>query len=210
MFECSIGHFDSFIGRPVGAIAEEIQFPLKANKGCLGHLVERLLGARASNSPGPDLPHLGIEIKTLPVSPLGQVLENTYVCKITLPFEETQFSASKFLYKARKILFVPLVGSKSQTFSSKILGQPFLWEAVGEDLAVLTKDWIELSAYLRLGLWSELNSQLGEVLHIRPKAAHSRDFVCFHALGQKHRIVPMGFYLRKSWTQLLIEKHYAY
>jgi DNA mismatch repair protein MutH len=210
VFESEFSLFESFLGRSFGQIAQEIGFPLQETKGCLGHLVERLLGARSSNSPGPDLPHLGLEIKTLPISRLGKVLENTYVCKISLPFRETNFSSSKFLYKAKKILFIPIIGDKVEKMSSKILGQPFVWEACGLDKRILAKDWFELSSYLRLGLWSELNSQLGEILHIRPKAAHSRDFISFEALGQKHQIVPLGFYFRKSWTQQLVEKHYAY
>lgn len=199
-----------YIGLNISEIAALQGSLFKSHKGHAGQIIETLLGADGSNAKGPDLPDLGVEIKTLPINLDVKVMENTFVCCISLPFTETQFESSDFYLKAKRILFVPIIVKKKGSLSDKVLAEPFLWELNGKDLSIIKQDWIELSSYLRLGSWSSINSTLGEILHIRPKAANSRELSMFQALGGHHRILPIGFYLRKSFTQSLVEINYAY
>lgn len=209
MLEFSLNLIQPYIGQRMCEIAQIKGFALKNRKGDIGQIVEQLFGVKPSSYAGPDLPELGIEIKTLPVNLCGAVIENTYVNKISLPFRETDFEHSCLWQKIKKIIFVPVIGDKQDKLENRRLGQPFIWEASGGEFRQLKQDWLDLTQYLRLGMWTLINSKLGEILHIRPKAAHGRDLSTFDALGQEHCILPMGFYLRKSFTQLLIEKNYA-
>lgn len=210
MLKVPLHHIHAQVGRSIGDIASEQGFVFKNNKGDVGHLVEQLLGVKSSSFKGPDLPQYGLEIKTLPVDRQGRVLENTFVSRITLPFTETNFTLSEFWYKAQKILFVPIIGNKNSESTDRILAQPFIWQACAKEFEVISQDWIDLSSYLRLGAWAKINSKIGDILHIRPKAAHAQDLCSFEALGQQHQILPLGFYLRKSFTQSLIERNYVY
>jgi len=53
---------------------------LKRDKGWVGGLLERWLGASAGSKPEQDFSALGIELKTIPVDSLGRPLETTFVC----------------------------------------------------------------------------------------------------------------------------------
>ncbi|MFT5521994.1 MAG: DNA mismatch repair protein MutH, partial [Enterobacterales bacterium] len=59
-----------------------IQVPedLRREKGWVGQLLEKVLGATAGNKPEPDFVGLGIELKTLPIDARGFPSESTYVC----------------------------------------------------------------------------------------------------------------------------------
>ena len=49
-------------------------------KGWAGQLIELYLGATAGSKQQQDFPTLGVELKTIPVSPDAKPLETTYVC----------------------------------------------------------------------------------------------------------------------------------
>ena len=49
-------------------------------KGFAGQLIELALGANAGSSPLPDFPHLGVELKTIPIADGLKPLESTHIC----------------------------------------------------------------------------------------------------------------------------------
>ena len=53
---------------------------LKKDKGWVGQLIEWHLGAPAGSKAEQDFKHLGIELKTIPISYTGKPLETTFVC----------------------------------------------------------------------------------------------------------------------------------
>lgn len=71
-------------GYTMKALADAAGLPipndLKRDKGWVGMLLEHYLGASAGSKPEQDFPHLGIELKTIPVSQQGNPLETTFVC----------------------------------------------------------------------------------------------------------------------------------
>ena len=77
-----------FAGMELHDIAQMLNFCLPANlrrdKGYVGQLAEHLLGADAGNLAEPDFTKLGMELKTLPVSTQGKVLESTYISVVSL------------------------------------------------------------------------------------------------------------------------------
>ncbi|WP_312771407.1 MutH/Sau3AI family endonuclease, partial [Escherichia coli] len=53
---------------------------LKRDKGWIGVLLERWLGASAGSKPEQDFAALGVELKTIPIDSQGRPLETTFVC----------------------------------------------------------------------------------------------------------------------------------
>ena len=53
---------------------------LKRDKGWIGVLLERWLGASAGSKPEQDFAALGVELKTIPIDSEGRPLETTFVC----------------------------------------------------------------------------------------------------------------------------------
>ncbi len=76
-------------GRTLDAIAEGMRAPKVGGglheKGTVGQLLERALGATGGSRAEPDFPAIGVELKTVPVDETGRPRESTYVC--TLPLE---------------------------------------------------------------------------------------------------------------------------
>ena len=70
-------------GLSLGEIAEQlgVMVPndLTRHKGWIGLLLEQVLGASAGSRPEPDFPHLGIELKSLPINEQAKPLETTFV-----------------------------------------------------------------------------------------------------------------------------------
>src|SRR5581483_3685824 len=70
----------SLAGRTLGEIAAQMHISLPANlqrrKGVIGELIEQALGASGGSRPEPDLPAIGIEIKTIPVDAEGKPRES--------------------------------------------------------------------------------------------------------------------------------------
>ena len=201
-------NFLEYLGQPVYQLA--LGSNKKEHKGLAGQLIETSLGACSGNSRHPDLIQYGIEIKTIPVNFDGTPHEHTYINKISLPYHEINFEDSFVWMKLKKILWIPLIGKKTTPMLEKIIGLPILWEPNENEKNILEKDWTELSNLIRQQEFDKINSQLGEYLHIRPKAASSEDKIAIKIDGFLKKIVPIGFYLRKDLTKKIIQQHYLY
>jgi DNA mismatch repair protein MutH len=70
---------DQTLGDLANAVAMTVPNDFRREKGFIGQLLERILGASAGNLSKPDFTHLGIELKTLPLNANGQPKESTYV-----------------------------------------------------------------------------------------------------------------------------------
>ena len=96
-------------GLSVRALAQRHGQEARDQKGRVGALIERALGAGAGAQPGPDFPALGVELKTVPVDDAGRVRESTFVCRLSLrAAEELDFEDSRVLAKLRHVLFIPI------------------------------------------------------------------------------------------------------
>ncbi len=195
-------------------IAERVQLPCPTHltyaKGWLGQCLEILLGSTAGSQPIPDFEQLGIELKTIPISPELIPLESTYVCSAPLPFRDTVWQTSRVYHKLRCVLWVPIVTVPGQPFQKRRLGQAFLWTPTAEQGHYLQTDWEELTEYLTLGHLSGLSARLGTYLHIRPKAMTSQvRVVTTDHQGDALETIPKGFYLRTALTEQILKNQYA-
>lgn len=183
----------------------------RRSKGWAGRLMESVLGASAGSRAEPDFPHLGIELKTLPVDRRGLPRESTYVCNapldgsLVVPWESSWVRG-----KLARVLWILVVGGAEDPVGEKRVGGPLLWSPSPEEEALLRSDWDELIALVVGGEHGRLTAHLGKALQVRPKAAHAREMTW--ALGDEAEWVrtnPRGFYLRPSFTRGIVARHFV-
>ena len=183
---------------------------LRTNKGWVGQLIEWHLGATAGSKPEQDFKHLGIELKTIPIDQYGKVLETTFVC--STPILNTTgltWENSNICNKLSQVLWVPVQGERAIPLAKRIVGNGFLWSATEHQTHMLKSDWHELMEKIALGQIESISARDGEVLQLRPKAANGKALT--DAYGQNGEIIkvrPRGFYLKKAFTQLIIDKQF--
>lgn len=83
---------------------------------------------------------------------------------------------------------------------------PILWQPNAEQEQQLARDWEELMEMIVLGDYGKINARVGEVLQLRPKGANSRERTRgFDVKGNSIQTLPLGFYLRKIFTQKILQ-----
>ncbi|AKJ43927.1 DNA mismatch repair protein MutH [Pragia fontium] len=192
------------------AAAMPIPNDLKRDKGWVGMLLERYLGASAGSKPEQDFPHLGVELKTIPVNAQGKPLETTFVCVAPLTGNVgVTWENSHLRKKLRRVLWVPVEGERSKPLAQRRIGTALLWSPDSHEEQQLRHDWEELMDLIVLGKVESITARHGEVLQIRPKAANSRALTeAVGEFGQPITTLPRGFYLKKAFTGALLAKHF--
>ena len=201
-------------GRTLAQVAEERRLAvpenLRRSKGWVGQLLEEALGATAASRAEPDFPHLGVELKTIPVSPMGVPKESTYVCVAPLdaPAEPT-WQRSWARRKLSCVLWMPII-DPGGPLGQRLIGGPVLWRPSEEEAATLKADWELLSGLIAQGDFDRINARLGKALQLRPKAANAKEMAW--VLGEEGEWVqtgPLGYYLRQRFTRALLARHLA-
>lgn len=189
----------------------ELPVDLRREKGIVGQLLEIALGASAGSKAEPDFPHLHIELKTIPVDEQGHPLESTYVCVAPMTgFTVERFEDSWVYRKLSKVLWVPVLSSRHIALGERVIGRAFLWQPTVDDIAILRQDWEELMELLRLGKLSHIKGQHGTALQLRPKGANSQARTsALNEEGATVQALPRGFYLKTSFTSLMLQRVFA-
>lgn len=202
-------------GYTLGELAELTGMPtprdLKRDKGWIGVLLERWLGASAGSKPEQDFAALGVELKTIPIDPLGGPLETTFVCVAPLTGNTgVVWETSHVRHKLKRVLWVPVEGSRTIPLAERRVGSPLLWSPDADEEQQLRQDWEELMDLIVLGQVTRITARHGEVLQLRPKAANSKALT--EAIGEHGEPIltlPRGFYLKKNFTRALLARHFA-
>lgn len=198
-------------GRTLGELGEALAIAIpnepKRAKGLAGRLVEQWLGADAGSRDEPDFRTLGIELKTIPLGHDGRPRESTFVCSIDLrAITETEWEGSRVRRKLARVLWVPIEAEPSVPLADRRVGAALLWSPSAEQEAALRADWELLVGRMAAGEGELLTAHEGRVLQVRPKAANaSIDRRAADADGAPMRTAPRGFYLRTSFTQMLVD-----
>lgn len=202
-------------GLTLSQLAEQCQLQLPANlqreKGTVGQLLELVLGASSGSKAEPDFPHLGVELKTLPVDRFGKPLESTYVCVAPLTdVAGLRWHESWVCRKLSRVLFVPILAERTIPLAERQIGSAFLWSPDAEQQALLQQDWEELMELIVLGGIDRIKGAHGKVLQLRPKAANSKALTsAIGADGQPIQTLPRGFYLKASFTASLLANQFG-
>ena len=200
----------SIAGLTFGELADELHIPvppdLKRDKGWVGMLLERALGATAGSKAEQDFSHLGVELKTLPINTEGYPLETTFVSLAPLVQNSgVKWENSHVRHKLSCVLWMPIEGSRHIPLRERHIGAPILWKPTAEQECQLKQDWEELMDLIVLGKLDQITARIGEVMQLRPKGANSRAVT--KGIGKNGEIIetlPLGFYLRKEFTAQIL------
>lgn len=175
-------------------------------KGRPGELLERALGATGGSTKAVDFPALGVELKTVPVTPSGAPIESTYVCTLPLTDAETEeWETSWVRAKLARVLFVPLIAEEDEPWTARVIAPAVLWEPTAEQESVLRTDFDEVVGLIGIGRIEEITAHLGRWLQVRPKARDGQKRgVAWGPDGEAIATVPRGFYLRTKLTRALL------
>lgn len=182
---------------------------LNKDKGWTGLLLEHMLGASAGSRPEPDFPHLGIELKTLPINRFGKPLETTFVCVAPLIglIGET-WKTSHIRNKLARVLWIPIIAEREIAVAERLVATPFIWSPSPDEDHALATDWRELTDMIVLGNVEKITGKHGHILQLRPKAANSNAKTrAFNHEGKPFLTLPRGFYLKTAFTQQLLRQH---
>ncbi|PRM15709.1 DNA mismatch repair protein MutH [Haemophilus influenzae] len=201
----------SIAGLTFGELADELHIPvppdLKRDKGWVGMLLERALGATAGSKAEQDFSHLGVELKTLPVNAEGYPLETTFVSLAPLVQNSgVKWENSHVRHKLSCVLWMPIEGSRHIPLRERHIGAPILWKPTAEQECQLKQDWEELMDLIVLGKLDQITARIGKVMQLRPKGANSRAVT--KGIGKNGEIIetlPLGFYLRKEFTAHILK-----
>ncbi|HHF0417962.1 TPA: DNA mismatch repair endonuclease MutH [Haemophilus influenzae] len=200
----------SIAGLTFGELADELHIPvpidLKRDKGWVGMLLERALGATAGSKAEQDFSHLGVELKTLPINAKGYPLETTFVSLAPLVQNSgVKWENSHVRHKLSCVLWMPIEGSRHIPLRERHIGAPIFWKPTAEQERQLKQDWEELMDLIVLGKLEQITARIGEVMQLRPKGANSRAVT--KGIGKNGEIIdtlPLGFYLRKEFTAQIL------
>ncbi|GGD48299.1 DNA mismatch repair endonuclease MutH [Lacimicrobium alkaliphilum] len=199
-------------GLSLGELAELAGYAtpenLQRHKGWSGQLLETWLGAEAGSKPQQDFPHLGVELKSLPVDEQGMPLETTYVCYAPLlNIAGMDWESSNVRNKLHCVCWLPILASRHIPPAQRRVGNAFIWQPDQDEEAALRQDWEEIMEKIALGKIESVTARHGEVLQLRPKAADGNALTdAIGEQGQRIRTRPRGFYLKKHFTQQILDK----
>lgn len=201
-------------GLRLGVIAElcgiDVPQDLRRQKGWVGQLLERVLGADAQSLAEPDFRAIGVEMKTLPLDSNGKPRESTYVC--TVPLEEglePDWESTWIRRKLSRVLWLPVEADPQLSIADRRVGNALLWSPSVEEESLLRQDWEDLTEMICMGELEQISARMGTVLQIRPKAANSR--VRCRSVGAAGEAIvtnPRGYYLRPAFTQRILGHHF--
>jgi len=202
---------EALAGRTVGEIARALGVtidgePLR-NKGRVGELIERALGASAGSAATPDFPHLGVELKTVPVDERGAPRESTFVCSIRLDeADRASWERSAAQSKLAHVLFVPVEAAVGTALGERRVGRARFFRPTAAQEAVLRADFEDLVGRIGAGGADALTAREGRWLQVRPKAADGSVRTLAPA-GDDGLLVetgPRGFYLRRRFVAAIL------
>lgn len=199
-------------GMSLGWLAQNAGWQTPENlsraKGWSGQLIELYLGAEAGSRPEQDFPKLGIELKTIPVDPMGKPLETTFVCVAPLTgLNGVDWIQSNVRNKLQRVLWVPLDGRRQIKPADRCIGYPLLWQPDADEDALLRADWEEITEAIVLGQVNRLTARHGQALQLRPKAANSKALTeAVGPDGEPMQTLPRGYYLKKGFTQRILQR----
>jgi DNA mismatch repair protein MutH len=206
--EALLAHARALVGVELGELADALGLPVPVGrvrtKGWSGQVIEHELGVAVGGTRGPDFAALGIELKTVPVTPSLEPLESTAVCQIDpIAIAGESWESSYVRVKLARVLWVALaVPPGARSVGERQVAAVRLWSPDAREEALLRADF-ELFArdYYRRGRAAEITGHLGAVLQVRPKGRDATDLRdAYDAAGRPTRVGKHGFYLRPAFV----------
>jgi DNA mismatch repair protein MutH len=210
--EALLAHARALVGVELGELADGLGLPVPAGlvrtKGWSGQIIEHELGVAPGGARGPDFATLGVELKTVPVTPELVPLESTAVCQIDpVAIAAESWEGSYVRDKLARVLFVALeVPPRARSVGERRVAAVRLWSPDAEQERALRADFeLFVRGFFRRGRADDITGHLGAALQVRPKgrnAADTRDG--YDADGNPTRVGKSGFYLRPSFVAKIL------
>lgn len=164
------GEVASLVGR-----SQYLESPLPRGRTGVGDLVELYLGKLPDNSPEPDFPDLGVEVKSLPMKRLRRsswtVKEPTSLSMIDFnKLVKEDWATTPLRRKIDRILWVPYEHNSADKRESRFR-RSFLWSPPSEDIPAYEADYRAVRALVLAGKAHEISERLSLVLSARRKGA---------------------------------------
>jgi len=211
--EALLAHARALVGVELGELADGLGMPVPSGlvrtKGWSGQIIEHELGVAPGGTRGPDFAALGVELKTVPVTPALLPLESTAVCQIDpIAMAAESWEGSYVRAKLARVLFVALeVPAGARSVGERRVAAVRLWSPDAEQERLLRADFeLFVRGFFRRGRADDITGHLGAVLQVRPKgrnAADTRDG--YDAEGRATRVGKSGFYLRPSFIASILK-----
>jgi DNA mismatch repair protein MutH len=213
-----LAHARALVGVELGELADGLGLPVPAGlvrtKGWSGRIIEHELGAgrllAGGGARGPDFAALGVELKTVPVTPALLPLESTAVCQIDpVAIAAESWETSYLREKLARVLFVALeVPPGARSVGERRVAAVRLWTPDAAEERLLRADFeLFVRGFFRRGRADDITGHLGAALQVRPKgrnAADTRDG--YDAEGRAIRVGKRGFYLRPSFVAAVLSR----
>jgi DNA mismatch repair protein MutH len=198
-------------GRRLGEIAGGLEVPvpqdLKRQKGWVGQLLERALGATAGSRPEPDFPRLGIELKTIPVNAQWRPMESCFVASLDLGAVDLRWEVSAVRKKLARVLWVAVEADPALPLAQRRVGSSILWSPSAQEQQALRDDYEDIVELLAEGV--TVRGDRGVLLQLRPKGRDGAALrYAVNEEGAAARAAPRAFYLRRGFTAALLDRHF--
>jgi DNA mismatch repair protein MutH len=210
--EALLAHARALVGVELGELADGLGLPVPSGlvrtKGWSGQIIEHELGVAPGGTRGPDFAALGVELKTVPVTPALVPLESTAVCQIDpIAIAADSWEGSYVREKLARVLFVALeVPPGARSVGERRVAAVRLWSPDAAQERLLRADFeLFVRGFFRRGRADDITGHLGAVLQVRPKgknASDTRDG--YDAEGNATRVGKSGFYLRPSFVAAIL------
>jgi DNA mismatch repair protein MutH len=210
--EALLAHARALVGVELGELADGLGLPVPSGlvrtKGWSGQIIEHELGVAPGGARGPDFAALGVELKTVPVTPELSPLESTAVCQIDpIAIAGESWDGSYLREKLARVMFIALeVPPGARSVGERRVAAVRLWSPDAEQERLLRADFeLFVRGFFRRGRSDDITGHLGAVLQVRPKgrnAADTRDG--YDTLGNPARVGKTGFYLRPSFVAAIL------
>ena len=201
-------------GRTLGELAEaariDVPNDFRRAKGWVGMLVEWHLGTTAASRAEPDFPHLGIELKTLPIRADGEPRESTFVATFE-PDDPASYrwETSVVRRKLARVTWVPVQADETISIAERRIGTGLVLPLAPDDEKVLRADYEAIVELVAEGFGERISARHGTWLQMRPKGADAASLRWTRdEEGNPVRTRPRGFYLRTQYTSMLLSRHW--
>ena len=189
------------------ALGATVPTELRRSKGFAGQLLEKALGAAAASSKGPDFPHLGIELKSVPVDASGRPLQSTFVASLELGSFDRRWESSGVRKKLQRVAWVSIEAAPRTPLGDRRLIEARLWSPSAAEEAALRDDYEEIVELIDEGFGAQVTGHLGASLQLRPKGRNAADLRwALDEEGAPSRTAPRAFYLRPAFTAGLLTR----
>ncbi|WMY97698.1 MAG: MutH/Sau3AI family endonuclease [Arsenophonus sp.] len=209
-----LSKINQIIGLSLGDLAKRLKIPipynLKKKKGWIGQLFDNFFGVNLIHQSNIDFPHLGIELKTIPINRYGKPSQNTFVCSLSyINSNNFNWFQSYIRYKLSHVLWILIEEDKKIPLKERKIINSFLWKPSKKEENCIQKDWEILMDIIVFGRLEQLNSYYSKILEIKVKSFYKKNqTMSINQNGFIFKNSPIAFYLKKDFTKTIIIKNF--